>query len=144
MDDFINWVKQSPQYPTLIFIHGERLFIRENDVFKVLAVQLAYEAYTKWPVFLVRKDVSGSNSNSTMQSNLGNDSSTETVNQLLQAMTAQNQVISSMMQVMASQNQQLISIVDQNSQLINQVQSLVDLLTEQEQEPDKETKFMDD
>jgi len=47
MDDFINWVKQSPQYPTLIFIHGERLFIRENDVFKVLAVQLAYEAYTK-------------------------------------------------------------------------------------------------
>ncbi|MCU4496363.1 hypothetical protein KTI55_07285 [Acinetobacter ursingii] len=88
--------------------------------------------------------MSGSNSNSTMQSNLGNDSSTETVNQLLQAMTAQNQVMSSMMQVMASQNQQLISIVDQNSQLINQVQSLVDLLTEQEQEPDKETKFMDD
>jgi len=79
-----------------------------------------------------------------MQSNLGNDLSNETVNQLLKAMTAQNQLVSSMMQVMATQNQQLIAIVDQNSQLMNQVQSLVDLLTEQEQEPDKESKFMDD
>ncbi|WP_151815085.1 hypothetical protein [Acinetobacter soli] len=88
--------------------------------------------------------MSGSNSNSTTQSNLGNDSSAETVNQLFQAMIAQSQMMSSMMQVMATQNQQLISIVDQNSQLINQVQSLVDLLTEQEPEPDKESKFMDD
>ncbi len=47
MNDFINWVKQSPQYSTLAFIHGERLFIRENGVFKILAIQLAYEAYTK-------------------------------------------------------------------------------------------------
>lgn len=58
-------------------------------------------------------------------------------------MAAQSQSMTAMMLLMESQNQQLISVVDQNSQLMNQVQSLVDLLTD-EQEPKDQPKFMDD
>ena len=29
------------------FMHGDSLFIRENGGFKILAIQLAYEAWTK-------------------------------------------------------------------------------------------------
>lgn len=47
MDEFIEWVKQTPHYKNLIFMHGDRLFIRENGVFKILAIQLAYECWTK-------------------------------------------------------------------------------------------------
>ena len=50
MDEFIVWVKQSSYYNTLVFIYGERLFIHENGVFRVLAVQLAWETYQKWHV----------------------------------------------------------------------------------------------
>ncbi|ENU80017.1 hypothetical protein F975_01769 [Acinetobacter sp. ANC 3789] len=47
MEEFINWVQQSPCYTTLIFSHGERLFIHENGVFRVMAIQLAWEAWQK-------------------------------------------------------------------------------------------------
>ncbi|ELW82009.1 MULTISPECIES: hypothetical protein [Acinetobacter] len=35
--------KKLPSYQRLIFIHGERLFIRDADVYRVIAVQAAYE-----------------------------------------------------------------------------------------------------
>lgn len=35
--------KKLPAYQRLIFIHGERLFIRDADVYRVIAVQAAYE-----------------------------------------------------------------------------------------------------
>ncbi|MHA3068181.1 hypothetical protein [Acinetobacter sp. ANC 3789] len=78
-----------------------------------------------------------------MQNSLGNDSSTETINKLLEAMTAQSQMMTSLMQTVVTQNQQLIVIVDQNSQLMNQVQSLIDLIGDEKPDPDK-PQFMDD
>ncbi|NWK74154.1 hypothetical protein HYG93_07600 [Acinetobacter sp. SwsAc6] len=45
MNDFIAFVKQTPQYTNLVFIHGERLFIRRNGVFEVPAIELAWKAY---------------------------------------------------------------------------------------------------
>lgn len=35
--------KKLPSYKRLIFIHGERLFIRDANVYRVIAVQAAYE-----------------------------------------------------------------------------------------------------
>ena len=42
---FVAWLKTTPEYKTLIFIHGERLFLRRHNGFDVLAVQLAYKAW---------------------------------------------------------------------------------------------------
>ncbi len=47
MDDFLNFVKQTPQYTNLVFIHGERLFIRRNGVFEVPAIELTWLAWNK-------------------------------------------------------------------------------------------------
>lgn len=47
MNNFIAFVKQTPQYTNLIFIHGERLFIRRNGVFEVPAIELAWLAWNK-------------------------------------------------------------------------------------------------
>jgi len=47
VDEFIVWVKSSHQYTNLVFIHGERLFIRRNGVFEVPAVELAWLAWNK-------------------------------------------------------------------------------------------------
>ncbi|WP_287909873.1 hypothetical protein [Acinetobacter sp.] len=82
--------------------------------------------------------------NSKQQKNLGECSCSETVLKLLEALTAQNQVIATQNKVMSTQNQQLISIVDQNSQLMNQVQSLIDLIGEEEQEREPKPQFRDD
>lgn len=49
MDEFINFVKQTPQYTNLVFIYGERLFIRRNGVFEVPSIELAWQAYLFQP-----------------------------------------------------------------------------------------------
>lgn len=105
MNDFINWVKLSPQYSTLIFIHGERLFIRENGVFKVLAIQLAYEAFQQWHVQDVRNDVNGSKKKEQKQQQECKDCCSNLLPELIQAIKAQNEV--------------MVRLVDQNSELIS-------------------------
>lgn len=45
--DFEQWVKSTSHYPKLMLIHGERLFIKDGDQYKILAIQLAYEAWAK-------------------------------------------------------------------------------------------------
>ncbi|WP_288400252.1 hypothetical protein [uncultured Acinetobacter sp.] len=45
--DFELWIKSTSHYPKLMLIHGERLFIKDGDQYKILAIQLAYEAWTK-------------------------------------------------------------------------------------------------
>lgn len=52
MDEFINFVKQTPQYTNLVFIYGERLFIRRNGVFEVPAIELAWLAYQFQPEYM--------------------------------------------------------------------------------------------
>ena len=39
------WIKSTSHYPKLMLIHGERLFIKDGDQYKILAIQLAYEAF---------------------------------------------------------------------------------------------------
>ena len=41
--DFEDRFTKLPCYQRLVFIHGERLFIRDADIYRVLAVQSAYE-----------------------------------------------------------------------------------------------------
>lgn len=38
-------LKTLPTYQKQVFIHGERLLIKEGDVYRVAAVQLAYEVW---------------------------------------------------------------------------------------------------
>ena len=47
MSEFEQWVKSTSHYPKLMLIHGERLFIKDGGQYKILAIQLAYEAWTK-------------------------------------------------------------------------------------------------
>ncbi|WP_171479074.1 hypothetical protein [Acinetobacter haemolyticus] len=47
MSEFEQWVKSTSHYQNLMLIHGERLFIKDGGQFKILAIQLAYEAWTK-------------------------------------------------------------------------------------------------
>lgn len=53
MSDFINFIKLTPQDKNLVFIHGERLFIRRNGVFEVPAIELAWLAYQFQPENMV-------------------------------------------------------------------------------------------
>lgn len=45
--DFEEQFKLLPSYQRLIFIHGERLFIRDADVYRVIAVQAAFELHMR-------------------------------------------------------------------------------------------------
>lgn len=42
---FEQFIKNSPNYNKLVFIHGERLFIFEDGQYKNLHVQLAWEVW---------------------------------------------------------------------------------------------------
>ena len=42
---FESWLKKQPFYGKLMFIHGERLFIRENGEYKIFAIAVAYSAF---------------------------------------------------------------------------------------------------
>lgn len=43
---FENWVTKRTDYTKLIYIHGDRLFLKDGDRYLLLIMQLAYEAYT--------------------------------------------------------------------------------------------------
>ena len=45
-DDFQEWLKTTPEYQTLVFQHGERLFIQRDGEFENLTVRLAYRAWS--------------------------------------------------------------------------------------------------
>ena len=45
MIDFKQWLQSTPEYKTLVFQHGERLFIRRDGEYDILTVRLAYRAW---------------------------------------------------------------------------------------------------
>ena len=47
MNDFQEWLKTTPEYQTLVFQHGERLFIQRDGEFENLTVRLAYRVWGK-------------------------------------------------------------------------------------------------
>lgn len=42
-EKFEAWIKAQPFYNKLIFQHGERLFIREGEGYKILVMEVAIE-----------------------------------------------------------------------------------------------------
>ena len=50
MNDFQEWLKTMPEYQTLVFQHGERLFIQRDGEFENLTVRLAYRVWGKQQV----------------------------------------------------------------------------------------------
>ncbi|HCA5026861.1 TPA: hypothetical protein R1P52_001122 [Acinetobacter baumannii] len=44
-DKFEAWIKAQPFYNKLIFQHGERLFIREGEGYKILVMEVAFQAW---------------------------------------------------------------------------------------------------
>lgn len=46
-EDFEQYVKGLPVYYRLVFIHGERLFIRDEDCYRITSIQMAYEIYVR-------------------------------------------------------------------------------------------------
>ena len=49
-NDFQEWLKTTPEYQTLVFQHGERLFIQRDGEFENLTVRLAYRVWSKQQV----------------------------------------------------------------------------------------------
>ena len=49
-DDFQEWLKTTPEYQTLVFQHGERLFIQRDGEYENLTVRLAYRVWGKQQV----------------------------------------------------------------------------------------------
>lgn len=47
MNEFIEWLKTTPEYKTLIFQYGERLFIQRDGEFDCLPVRLAHRVWVK-------------------------------------------------------------------------------------------------
>ena len=45
MTDFEKWLQTTPEYKTLVFQHGERLFIQRDGEYQVLAVRLAHRIH---------------------------------------------------------------------------------------------------
>lgn len=50
MNDFQEWLKTTPEYQTLVFQHGECLFIQRDGEFENLTVRLAYRVWGKQQV----------------------------------------------------------------------------------------------
>lgn len=46
---FEGWFKQKDFYLTLIFIHGESLFFKDQGMYRLLVVHIAYEAWMESP-----------------------------------------------------------------------------------------------
>jgi hypothetical protein len=46
MTDFEKLIQTLPEYQTLVFQHGERLFIKRDGEYEVLAVRLAYNIWS--------------------------------------------------------------------------------------------------
>ena len=49
-NDFQEWLRTTPEYQTLVFQHGERLFIQRDGEFENLTVRLAYRVWGKQQV----------------------------------------------------------------------------------------------
>ena len=49
-NDFQEWLKTTPECQTLVFQHGERLFIQRDGEFENLTVRLAYRVWGKQQV----------------------------------------------------------------------------------------------
>jgi len=45
MGDFEKWFKDQDFYTNMRFIHGDRLFDKDGDVYRVLPVQIAYQGW---------------------------------------------------------------------------------------------------
>jgi len=45
MSDFEKWLEDQDFYTNMRFIHGDKLFDRDGDVYRVLPVQMAYQAW---------------------------------------------------------------------------------------------------
>lgn len=45
MGDFEKWIEDQDFYTNMRFIHGDKLFDRDGDVYRVLPVQMAYQAW---------------------------------------------------------------------------------------------------
>lgn len=48
-EQFKAWFESRDFHMNLVFIHGDRLFDRDGDVYRVLPVRIAYEAYLEVP-----------------------------------------------------------------------------------------------
>ena len=46
-NDFQEWLRTTPEYQTLVFQHGERLFIQRDGEFENLTVRLAYRVWAE-------------------------------------------------------------------------------------------------
>ncbi|MBH8249359.1 hypothetical protein OZZ14_09585 [Acinetobacter baumannii] len=44
-EKFEAWIKAQPFYTKLIYIHGERLFIRDNGEYQIFAMEVALQAW---------------------------------------------------------------------------------------------------
>ena len=43
--NFEKWLQTTPEYKTLVFQHGERLFIMRDGEYEILAIRLAYRIH---------------------------------------------------------------------------------------------------
>lgn len=48
-EQFEKWFKAKHFFSQLVFIHGDRLFLRDEQVYRLLVVQIAYEAWMEVP-----------------------------------------------------------------------------------------------
>ncbi|HCT9561369.1 hypothetical protein ABFK62_03045 [Acinetobacter baumannii] len=48
-EKFQAWIKDQPFYSKLVFQHGERLFIREGDGYKILVIEVVWHLWKKIP-----------------------------------------------------------------------------------------------
>lgn len=44
-DLFELWFQQQEFYIKLVYIHGKSIFFRDNDIYRLLVVQIGYEAW---------------------------------------------------------------------------------------------------
>lgn len=43
---FEEWLKQQEDYKTLVFQHGDQVFVREDGEYKILAVRLGFQVWS--------------------------------------------------------------------------------------------------
>lgn len=113
MSEFEQWVKSTSHYPKLMLIHGERLFIKDGDQYKILAIQWAYEAWQKWVVQDVKQDVNGLDNIPNEQSSSCNGCCNSLVPELIS-------VCRELIQTVNTQNEVMAQIMNQNNELIAQ------------------------
>lgn len=53
MNSFQEWFEQQDFYPKMRYIHGDALFINENNQYRILPVQMIYQTWQQWQTQLV-------------------------------------------------------------------------------------------